>query len=84
MTDEPLKLTDDVLDRIEQAMAEQFDGDTRCIAAIRTLRDRARAVVDDAQVVRATIIPTRGIRELCHIDPAKLMALDEVLPEVKP
>ena len=82
---EPIKLTDDLLVRVEHAMVfydkccatEHISPAER--AAIRTLRDRARAVVDtDAGIGPMGIIP--GYAGETHVDAVALNALREVLP----
>ena len=76
----PIKLTDEVLNKLDHALVNSWQMDRlQIIAAIRTLRDRARAVVEtDAGIGPMGIIP--GYAGETHVDAVALNALREVLP----
>ena len=69
----PIKLTDEVLNKLDHALVNSWQMDRlQFIDAIRTLRDRARAVVDDAYTHEAPgedIVASRLIRKLREVLP---------------
>ena len=77
----PIKLTDELLGEIEAAVYDMHTIEGRgreLMRAIRTLRDRARAVCEDSLECFGD---SKGDS---LVNNQKLDALREVLPEVKP
>ena len=79
----PIKLTDEVLavmvEIIDESPFRAMWTTDQFLVAVRTLRDRARAVVDSVDTID---VGSSGVATTVCDD--ALGALDEVLPEVKP
>jgi hypothetical protein len=77
----PIKLTDALIADIEAALNDYHGHDSlmpeRCVTAIRTLRDRARAVVFDAR--ESNCMECGGCGNV-NVREVAINALREVLP----